>query len=90
MGDRAGKQITISNLERVSIPVSILGIVAGGITWLNTLHSIALQNQKDIASIMSKYDKIESIDKSVARLESKLEMVLEAHHGRSIWKNHEK
>lgn len=44
--------------ENTLIPISILGVIAGGIFWLSTIYAQGMQNAKDIDSLTSELKEI--------------------------------
>ena len=72
-------------LDKWTAPLGALAVIIGGVIWLTTLHGLAEQNQKDIAEIrdvqrtnkMKIYGRLQNLDERLARMEGKLDMIIE-------------
>lgn len=79
------QQDTISEktLIPLSLVITIVGLVVGGIYWLTDIYAIASEtrvkvktNSMAIAEIKGKFEKLDEVSERLSRIEGKLDAVI--------------
>lgn len=71
--------------EEWGISIASLAVLIGGVAWLTSLYTIAVDNQKNLSTLQEQTEgadtkfreKIGSVEDRLARIETKLDMILE-------------
>lgn len=71
-------------LTKWTAPLAALTALFGGIAWLTSLHNIAQTNEREISFLKKDFDqfrtgiylKISTLDERMARIEGKLDIVI--------------
>ncbi len=80
------KPFLLHPLERWAASIGALAIILGGVVWLTTLFNLSADNQQKIQDLRVEFNqadghastRLSSIEDRLARIETKVDLLLEA------------